>query len=82
MDKDSLAQIYAADLLAKNDPSAAAEAMFEMMERSIAEDSEKDQEVVKDFIILIVKIIKDIDSEYADEMTYLYFERTLKEYIP
>ena len=81
MEPESLARMYAANLLAKDNPKAAATELFDMMERSIASDTKKKQEAAKDFLILIIKIINDIDQNYADEVTNCYFDQTLQHYL-
>ena len=68
-------------MLAKDDPESSAIELFDMMERTIAEDDLKKQEATKDFLVLVIQIISDFDTDYADEITKNYFDLTVERYM-
>ena len=81
VEKKSFAKMCAANLLAKDDPKSAADDLFNMMERSITDDSLEKQETTKEFIVLIIQIVNNIDKNYADEVTKYYLDKTVKQYM-
>jgi len=81
VESDSLARTFAANMLAKDDPESSAIELFDMMERTIAEDDLKKQEATKDFLVLVIQIISDFDTDYADEITKNYFDLTVERYM-
>ena len=77
-DKKTLAKIYAAKFLAKNEVLWVAEEMYSIMEESIQYDNTNGQELTKEFLVDIIEIMNDIDAEYTGKITAEYLKLTME----
>ena len=50
------------------------------MEVSIKTDSKEKQESTKEFLVKVIELINEIDTEYADEIAKSYLDNTLNQY--
>lgn len=78
MESESLARIYAADFLKRDDVEWVACQMYDIMEMSIRNDNLVEQEVTKDFLTRIVEIMNQHDKKYTEEITRAYLDLTLE----
>ena len=77
-DKKTLAKIYAAKFLAKNEALWVAEEMYSIMEESIQYDNTNGQELTKEFLNDIISIMNSLDGDYTSKVTKQYLELTLE----
>ena len=78
MELETLARLYAADYIKKDDPLAVAELLYDIMDVSVREDGIKEQETTKKFLERIVKIMSEHDEEYTAEVTEEYLRITIE----
>ncbi len=76
--RQTLARVYAAKFLTKNDVQWVAEELFSIMEESIQYDNKQKQELTKEFLVDIIEIMNDIDEEYTGKITAEYLKLTLQ----
>jgi hypothetical protein len=76
--RQTLARIYAAKFLAKNDVLWAAEELYSIMEESIQYDSKQKQDLTKEFLVDIIEIMNNIDEEYTAKITAEYLKLTME----
>ena len=81
MEVDSIAQIYAAKFLTKDDAEQVAEELYKIMENSIKYDSYEKQESTKEFLIKVIQLVNDVDQNYADKISKAYLGVTLGKYM-
>ncbi len=81
MEVNSLAQIYAAKYLALENVVKVAEDLFHIMEISIKSDSLAKQESTKDFLVKVIELINEVDTDYADKIAKSYLDKTLNQYL-
>ena len=77
MELETLAGLYAADYIKKDDALAVAEILYEIMDVSVREDSLVEQETTKKFLERIIHIMNEHDREYAEEVTKEYLSITI-----
>ena len=75
--RQTLARVYAAKFLAKNDVLWVAEELYSIMEESIQYDNIQKQELTKEFLVDIIEIMNNIDEEYTGEITAEYLKLTM-----
>ena len=76
--RQTLARIYAAKFLAKNDVLWTAEELYSIMEESIQYDSKEKQELTKEFLVDIIERMNNIDEEYTAKITAEYLKLTME----
>ena len=81
MDTKSFAQIYAAKYLALESATAVAQDLFNIMEVSIKLDSKEKQETTKEFLVKVIELMNEIDSEYTDKVARQYLDKTVEHYL-
>jgi len=74
----TLAKMYAAKFILKNDVLWVAEELFSIMEESIAYDSLAGQETTKSFLVDIIDTMQSLDQEYTEKITAAYLELALQ----
>jgi len=75
---ETLARLYAADYIKKDDPLAVAELLYDIMDVSVREDGIKEQETTKKFLERIVKIMSEHDEYYTQQVTEEYLNITIE----
>ena len=76
--RQTLARVYAAKFLAKNDVLWTAEELYSIMEESIQYDNLSKQELTKEFLVDIIEIMNSIDEEYTGKVTAEYLKLTME----
>ena len=76
--RQTLARVYAAKFLTKNDVQWVAEELYSIMEESIQYDSKQKQELTKEFLVDIIEIMNNIDEEYTGKITAEYLKLTME----
>ena len=76
--RQTLARVYAAKFLTKNDVQWVAEELYSIMEESIQYDNKQKQELTKEFLVDIIEIMNDIDEEYTGKITAEYLKLTME----
>lgn len=74
----TLAKMYAAKFILKNDVLWVAEELFSIMEESITYDSLAGQETTKSFLVDIIDTMQSLDQEYTEKITAAYLELALQ----
>lgn len=77
MELETLARLYAAEYIKKDDPLAVAELLYDIMDVSVRDDGVAEQETTKKFLERIVYIMNEYDREYAEEVTKEYLSITI-----
>ena len=78
MELETLARLYAAEYIKKDDALAVAEILYDIMDVSVRNDSLAEQETTKKFLERIVKIMSEHDEEYTAEITEEYLRITIE----
>ena len=78
MELETLAQLYAAEYIKKDDPLAVAELLYDIMDVSVRDDGDVEQETTKKFLEKIVKIMSEHDEEYTQQVTEEYLSITIE----
>ena len=78
MELETLAQLYAADYIKKDDAQSVAESLYNIMDVSVRDDSTVEQETTKKFLERIIKIMSEHDEEYTAEITEEYLRITIE----
>ena len=76
--RQTLARVYAAKFLAKNDVPIVAGELYSIMEESITYDNLTKQELTKEFLTDIISIMNSLDGDYTSKVTKQYLELTLE----
>ena len=76
--RQTLARVYAAKFLTKNEVQWVAEELYSIMEESIQYDNKQKQELTKEFLVDIIEIMNDIDEEYTGKITAEYLKLTME----
>ena len=76
--RQTLARVYAAKFLTKNDVQWVAEELYSIMEESIQYDSKQKQELTKEFLVDIISVMNSIDEKYTEKITAQYLKLTLE----
>ena len=76
--RQTLARVYAAKFLTKNDVQWVAEELYSIMEESIQYDSVDKQDLTKEFLVDIIEVMNNIDKEYTEKITAEYLKLTLE----
>jgi len=75
---ETLARLYAAEYIKKDDVSAVAELLYDIMDVSVRDDGLAEQETTKKFLEKIVKIMSEHDEEYTKQVTEEYLSITIE----
>ena len=75
---ETLAQLYAAEYIKKDDVSAVAELLYDIMDVSVRDDGHAEQETTKKFLERIIKIMSAHDEEYTKQVTEEYIGITIE----
>lgn len=78
MELETLARLYAAEYIKKDDPLAVAELLYDIMDVSVRDDGVAEQETTKKFLERIVKIMSEHDEEYTQQITEEYLSITIE----
>ena len=78
MELETLAGLYAADYIKKDDALAVAEILYDIMDVSVQRDGLIEQETTKKFLERIIQIMSEYDDEYTKEVTNQYLKITLE----
>lgn len=78
MELETLAQLYAAEYIKKDDVSAVAELLYDIMDVSVRDDGAAEQETTKKFLERIVKIMSEHAEEYTKQVTEEYLSITIE----
>ena len=78
MELETLARLYAAEYIKKDDVSAVAELLYDIMDVSVRDDGLAEQETTKKFLEKIVKIMSEHDEEYTKQVTEEYLSITIE----
>ena len=76
--RQTLARVYAAKFLTKNDVQWVAEELYSIMEESIQYDNKQKQELTKEFLVDIVEIMTAINEEFTLQVTDEYLKLALQ----
>jgi len=78
-DKQTLAMVYAAQLIALDDYDAAAKKIFDMCEAVIHDDVEYKK--TAEFVLTVTGIIDKLDPEYNADLAQAYYNLVRKNYL-
>jgi hypothetical protein len=71
MEVNSIAQILCAKLILMEDPDKAAKFLYDLVDIKMSSEK-KEKEVMREFVLTIIKNVIIYDQEYADDMAKKY----------